>query len=78
MSIAFHSRIACIAVSVKNERITPKESKITLLGLDAKGNKNQKIRNKYPEIFLQVFQGKKELFKSDHQKYGHGGDTRYL
>ena len=51
----------------------PKGSKITLFGLDAKGNKNRKIRNKHPEIFLYIFQGKKKLFKLDHQKYGLGG-----
>ena len=36
------------------------------LGLDAKGNKNR-------EIHIFHFQGKKELFKSDRQKYGLGG-----
>ena len=35
----------------RKKQATPKGSKITLLGLDAKGNKNQKIRNKQPEIF---------------------------
>ena len=51
----------------------PKGSKIPLLGLNAKGQKNRKIRNKHPEMFCHIFQGKKELFKSDHQKYELGG-----
>ena len=50
MSIPFHSRITRQNRS-KNERATPKGSKITLLGLDAKGNKNRKIRKEHPEIF---------------------------
>ena len=43
----------------------PKDPKITLLGLDAKGTKDRKTRNEHPEIFGHIFQGKKELFKSD-------------
>ena len=41
MSRPFHSRITRQNWS-KNERATPKGSKITLLGLDTKGNKNPK------------------------------------
>ena len=69
MSVALHN---CITHRnwQKNEQATLKSSKIMLLGLDAKGNKNQKIRNKHPTNFCHIFQGKKELFKSDHQKYG--------
>ena len=47
MSIPFHSRIARQNQS-KYECATLKVSKITLLGLDAKGNKNRKFRNKHP------------------------------
>lgn len=51
MSIHFHS---CITSQnrLENERATPKDSKITLLGLDAKGNKNRKIRKEHPVIFF--------------------------
>ena len=74
MSIPFHSRITRQNQS-KYERATLKVSKITLLGLDAKGNKNRKIRNKHPTSFCHIFQGKKELFKSDYQnqKYAFRG-----
>ena len=72
MSIPFHSRITRQNWS-KNERATPKGSKIPLLGLDTKGHKNRKIRNKHPTSFCHIFQGKKELFKSDYQKYAFRG-----
>ena len=49
MSIPFHSRITHQNQS-RNERTTPKGSKITLLDLEAKGNKNRNIRNEHPEI----------------------------
>ena len=68
MSRPFHSRITRQNRS-KNERATPKGPKIPFLGLDAKGHKNRKIRNSHPTSFCHIFQGKKELFKSDHQKY---------
>ena len=44
----------------KNEQPTPKGSKIKLLSLDAKGNKNRKIWNKHPKTFWHIFQGKKD------------------
>ena len=69
MSRPFHSRITRQNRS-KNERATPKGPKIPFLGLDAKGHKNRKIRNSHPTSFCHIFQGKKELFKSDHQMYG--------
>ena len=72
MSRPFHSRITRQNRS-KNERATPKGPKIPFLGLDAKGHKNRKIRNSHPTSFCHIFQGKKELFKSYHQKYGLGG-----
>ena len=50
MSILFHSHITS-QNQLRNERATPKGSKLTLLGLDAKGIKNLKIRNEYPDIF---------------------------
>ena len=59
MSIPFHNRITCQNRS-KNERATPKGSKIPLLGLDAKGYKNRKIRNEHPTSFCHIFQGKNE------------------
>ena len=71
MSRPFHSRITRQNWS-KNERATPKGPKIPFLGLDAKGHKNRKIRNSHPTSFCHIFQGKKELFKSDHQKYAFG------
>ena len=74
MSRPFHSRITRQNQS-KNERATPKDPKIPFLGLDAKGNKNRKIRNAHPTSFCQIFQGKKYLFKSDHQKYAFGGGS---
>ena len=58
MSRPFHSRITRQNRS-KNERATPKGSKIPLLGLDAKGHKNRKIQNKHPTSFCHIFQGKK-------------------
>ena len=72
MSRPFHSRITRQNRS-KNERATPKGPKIPFLGLDAKGHKNRKIRNEHPTSFCHIFQGKNELFKLDHQKYGLGG-----
>ena len=71
MSRPFHSRIIRQNRS-KNERATPKGPKIPFLGLDAKGHKNRKIRNRHPTSFCNIFQGKKSLFKSDHQKYAFG------
>ena len=71
MSRPFHSRITRQNRS-KNERATPKGPKIPFLGLDAKGHKNRKIRNEHPTSFCHIFQGKKELFKSDQQKYAFG------
>ena len=68
MSRPFHSRITR-QNRLKNERATPKGPKIPFLGLDAKGHKNRKIRNSHPTSFCHIFQGKKSLFKSDHQKY---------
>ena len=63
MSIPFYSRITRQNRS-KNERATPWDSKIPLLGLDAKGHKNRKIRNEHPTSFCHIFQRKKkELFK---------------
>ena len=53
----------------KNEQPTPKGSKIKLLSLDAKGNKNRKIWNKHPKTFWHIFQGKKGLLKSHQLKY---------
>ena len=75
MSRPFHSRITRQNQS-KNERATPKDPKIPFLGLDAKGHKNRKIRNSHPTSFCHIFQGKKSLFKSDHQKYGFGRGRR--
>ena len=75
MSRPFHSRITRQNRS-KNERATPKGPKIPFLGLDAKGHKNRKIRNSHPTSFCHIFQGKKSLFKSDHQKYGLGRGRR--
>ena len=60
MSIPFHSRIARQNQS-KYECATLKVSKITLLGLDAKGNKNRKIRNEHPTSFCHIIQGKKNI-----------------
>ena len=71
MSRPFHSRITRQNRS-KNERATPKGSKIPFLGLDAKGHENRKIRNEHPTSFCHIFQGKKSLFKLDHQKYAFG------
>ena len=39
----------------------PKGFRKMLLGLEAKGNKNQKIRNEHLKSFWHIFQGKKEL-----------------
>ena len=69
MSIPFHSRITRQNRS-KNERATPKGLKITLLGLDAKGNKNPK---RTPRYFLLYLSRKKRNIQMDHQKYGLGG-----
>ena len=71
MSIPFHRRITRQNLS-KNERAIPKGSKIPLLGLTPKDTKNFKIRNEHPTSFYHIFQGKKELFKLDHQKYAFG------
>ena len=59
-SIPFHSCITRQNWS-KNEPSMPKGSKITLLGLDAKGNKNRKIRNKHPEIFTYLSRKKRTI-----------------
>ncbi len=58
MSRPFHSRITRQNRS-KNERATPKGPKIPFFGLNAKGHKNQKIRNSHPTSFCHIFQGKK-------------------
>ena len=62
MSRPFHSRITRQNQS-KYERATLKVSKITLLGLDAKGNKNRKIRNEHPEIFFTYLSRKKRFIQ---------------
>ena len=49
MSRPFHSRITR-QNRPKNERVTPKGSKIRPFGLDAKRTENRKIRNEHPEI----------------------------
>ena len=59
MSRPFHSRITRQNRS-KNERATPKGPKIPFLGLDAKGHKNRKIRNRHPTSFCHIFQQKKD------------------
>ena len=53
MSIPFNSRITRQNRS-KNERATPKGSKITLFGLDANGNKNRKIQIEHPTSFCYI------------------------
>ena len=72
MSIPFHSRITYQNRS-KNEQAMPKGSKITLLGLDAKGNKNQKIRNNHPTNFCHIFQGKKNFSNQTSRNMRSGG-----
>ena len=62
MSRPFHSRITRQNQS-KNERATPKDPKIPFLGLDAKGHKTGKIRNRHPTSFCNIFQGKKVYSK---------------
>ena len=74
MSIPFHSRITYQNRS-KNEQAMPKGSKITLLGLDAKGNKNQKIRNKHPTNFCHIFQGKKNFSNQTSRNMRSGGGS---
>ena len=72
MSRPFHSRITRQNRS-KNERATPKGPKIPFLGQDAKGHKNQKIRNSHPTSFCHMLQGKKNYSNWTTRSMGLGG-----
>ena len=72
MSIPFHSPITH-QNWLKNNQTRPKGSKITHLGLDAKGNKNWKIQNKHKGIFWHIFKGKKNYSNRTTRSTGFGG-----
>ena len=70
MSRPFHSRITR-QNRLKNERTTPKGPKIPFLGLDAKGHKNLKIRNKHATSFCHIFQEKKKVYSNQTTRSMH-------
>ena len=57
-------------ISPKMKAVQKKEIKNLIFALE--GHKNWIIRDEHPTSFCHIFQGKKELFKSDHQKYAFG------
>ena len=64
--------------SVINEQATLKGSRIPLLGLDAKGHKDRKIRNEYPTSFAISFKEKRIIQIRPPKVWVGGGRGGYL